>query len=184
MQEKNLFEERQYLGLNKSTLARRLLLALFCFVAYYWSENPKPVEVISGIEIVSYPIEEIPNSGELFFVLGVFIIVLSVVLAFVPHIRTVITPNYILLEGFWTSRKVKITLNNISTAKRVRYSKYNLNRPVYNMHNKGVIKFYTSGNDAIELIDNEGLKYKIGTQKPETFLFITETLLKNSRTTT
>lgn len=140
------------------------------------------MEVLYGIRIGSYPIENIPNSGELFFVLGVFVIVQSVLLTMVQYIKTTITENYILLQAFWSSRKVKISIQSIAKAKRTPYSKYKLNRPVYNLHKKGVIKFHTSGNEAIVLTDKEGLKYKIGTQKPETFLFIIETLLNKSRT--
>ena len=33
------FLEKQYLGLNKMSFFRRMALAIFCFVAYYWSEN-------------------------------------------------------------------------------------------------------------------------------------------------
>ena len=33
------FLEKQYFGLNKMSLARRMSLALFCFTAYYWREN-------------------------------------------------------------------------------------------------------------------------------------------------
>ena len=33
------FVEKQYLGLNKMSLTRRISLAIFCFVAYYWRES-------------------------------------------------------------------------------------------------------------------------------------------------
>ena len=33
------FLEKQYLGLNKMSFIRRMALSIFCFVAYYWSEN-------------------------------------------------------------------------------------------------------------------------------------------------
>ena len=34
-----IFEESQYLGYNKLSFIRRMVLALFCFLSYYWSEN-------------------------------------------------------------------------------------------------------------------------------------------------
>jgi hypothetical protein len=42
-----------------------------------------------------------------------------------------------------------------------------LNNPVYNLHIKGTIRFYSSGNSAVQLTDKEGLIYKIGTQQQE-----------------
>ena len=62
---------------------------------------------------------------------------------------------------------MKIDLKNIERCEKVRYSKFMLNRAVYNLHLKGRIKFFTSGTWAVELTDKEGLKYKIGTQRPD-----------------
>ena len=50
------FIEKQYLGLNKMALTRRLALAIFCFIAYYWRVNHD-------------------KSGELYFVIGIVIII-------------------------------------------------------------------------------------------------------------
>ena len=47
------------------------------------------------------------------------------------------------------------------------YSKYILNRSVYNLHLKGTIRFYTRGTDAVKLTDKDGLIYLIGSQKSE-----------------
>lgn len=164
MSEQALFEEKQYLGSNRYSILRRLVLALFCFIAYYWSENPKPVEV-SGITIGAYPADDIPNSGQLFFLMGVVILVLSGLMIFVLHIRTTVTSKSIIIDGLWTSRKVKIDLGNIVSAKVIRYSKYFFKRPVYNLHFKGKIRFFTSGNEALELTDRDGLVYRIGSQR-------------------
>jgi len=162
MQDEILFEEKQYIGFNKWAIIWRTVLAAFCFLLYYWSENPKPVEV-SIIEIPSSPVDG--NSGQLFFLMGLVILLLSLVLIFVLHIHTKIVGNSLILDGLWTSRKVKIDLNTIVAIKKVKYSKYLLNRPVYNLHYKNKIRFFTQGNEAIELIDNDGLIYRIGTQK-------------------
>ena len=85
MEEKDnlLFEEKQYIGFNKWAIIWRTVLALFCFLLYYWSENPKPVDV-SVIEIPSSPVNE--GSGQLFFLMGIIIMVLSLILIFVLQI--------------------------------------------------------------------------------------------------
>ena len=71
------------------------------------------------------------------------------------------------MDGLWTSRKIKIDTSSIVVAKKVKYSKYILNRAVYNLHLKGTIRFYTRGVDAVELTDKDGLIYLIGSQKAE-----------------
>ena len=142
------FIEKQYLGLNKMSLTRRMSLAIFCFVAYYWRENHE-------------------KSGDLYFFLGIAIMMISILLLFILHFKTQVKNGSIILDGLWTSRKIKIDTGSIVTAKKVQYSKYFLNRAVYNLHLKGTIRFYTRGIDAVELIDKDGLVYLIGSQKSE-----------------
>lgn len=163
-EEKILFEEKQYLGFNRSSMMRRLVLAIFCFVAYFWANNPKPVEV-SGIQIGAYPAESISSEGELFFLLGIVILIISAAMIFVLHLKTTVTETQIILDSLWTSRKVKIDLRSIVSAKVLHYSKFNTKRPVYNLHFKGRIRFFTHGNEAVELQDKNGLLYRIGSQK-------------------
>lgn len=164
MQDDLLFEEKQYIGYNKWAIIWRTVLALFCFVLYYWSENPKPVDV-AVIEIPSSPVGE--DSGQLFFLMGIILMLLSLILIFVLHLHTKVTGSSLILDGLWTSRKVKIGLGSIVEIKKVKYSKYLLNRPVYNLHFKNKIRFFTQGNDALELTDKDGLKYRIGSQKAD-----------------
>ena len=166
-----LFEEKQYLGLNKQSILRRTVLVLFCFIAYYWSENPKPVDV-SLIHIGSYPAEDIPNSGQLFFIMGIVILLMSTALIFVMHIHTVVHETSITLNSLWTSRKVKIDLRSVASVKKMLYSKYRLNRPVYNLHSKGKIRFYTKGPHVVELTDKDGLRYRIGSQRADELIKI------------
>lgn len=161
-----LFDEKQYLGHNRLSIVVRTVLTLFCFLGYYWSENPKPVQV-SFVKIGSYPIEEISNSGLIFFIVGISILVLSAGLTYVLHIHTTVHKGYMVLDGFWTSRRIKIDLKNIVSIRKGRYKKNLLRRAVYNLHNNGIIRFYTSGEDFIELIDNTGFTYRIGSQKPQ-----------------
>lgn len=160
-----LYEEKQRLGYNRVSAMIRHVLALLCFIGYYWSENPKPVDV-SGIHIGSYPVKEIPNSGHIFFMLGMFILLLSLLLLSVLHIQTTVHEKYMVLSGFWGARKIKIDFGHIHTVKKLRYKKNIFRRPVYNLYVKGVIKFYTSGDNFIELKDDDGFTYRIGTQRP------------------
>jgi len=173
-----LFEEKQYLGHNRFSMVIRTMFALFCFLGYYWSENPKPVHV-SFFTIGSYPIQNISNSGLIFFIVGTSILVLSAGLTYVLHIQTKVYHGYMILDGFWTSRKIKIDLSNITSIRKSRYKKNIFRRAVYNLHNMGIIRFYTSGDDFIELIDNTGFTYKIGSQKPQELYNILKGELKN-----
>ena len=173
MNDSILFEEKQYMGFNKQSILWRTVLALFCFVAYYWSENPKPVDV-SGIHIGSYPAQDIENSGQMFFIMGLVILLISAILIFVLHIHTVVTPTSIILSGLWTARKVKIDFSSIVSAEKVLSSKYRLNRPMYNLHINGTIRFYTRGMYSVQMADRDGLKYRIGTQRPEDLLKVVQ----------
>ena len=85
-------------------------------------------------------------------------------LFFILHFKTQVINGSIILDGLWTSRKIKISISSIVDVKRVKYSKYILNRAVYNLHLKGTIRFYTRGSDAVELTDRDGLIYLIGSQ--------------------
>ena len=177
MQDQLLFEEKQYIGYNKWAIIWRTVLAMFCFILYYWSENPKPVDV-AVIEIPSSPVGE--DSGQLFFLMGIILMLLSLILIFVLHLHTKVIGNSLILDGLWTSRKVKIDLGSIVDVKKVKYSKYLLNRPVYNLHFKNKIRFFTQGNDALELTDKDGLKYRIGSQKTdELYSILTSLTSKN-----
>ena len=130
------------------SLTRRMSLAIFCFCAYYWQENND-------------------KAGELYFFIGLAIIIISIFLFFILHFETKVINESIILDGLWTSRRVKIDTGSIVSATKVNYSKYILNRAVYNLHIKGTIRFYTRGTDAVELTDKDGLIYLIGSQKSE-----------------
>jgi len=147
MEDKPLYEEKQYIGYNQLSMLRRLMLALFCFALYWWKDHNN-------------------MNGDLFFWLGMVIIFISILLLFVLHIRIVVNKNSLILDGLWTTRKVKIDLGSIVKIERKKYSHYHLNNPVFNLHLKGTIRFYTGGNEAIEITDTEGHPYRIGTQRP------------------
>ena len=140
------FIEKQYFGLNKISLSTRLLCAVFCFIMYYFRENQQ-------------------KTGDAYFFIGITIILISILLFFVLHFRTEIDRNSIILDGLWTTRKVKINIDNLVQVKIVNYSKFIFNRTVYNLHFQGKIRFYTRGEYALELVDKDGLIYLIGSQK-------------------
>ena len=87
-------------------------------------------------------------------------------LLFVLHMRITVNSRYLVLSGLWTTRKVKIGLADIVKVERRKYSHLHFNNPVFNLHLKGTIRFYTGGKEAVELTDADGQKYRIGTQRP------------------
>jgi hypothetical protein len=164
-----LFEERQYLGYNKYSIVRRMVLAIFCFVLYYWSENPKPVNV-GAISIGAYPARQIEGSGHLFFLLGLGVLLLSIILIFVLHLRTKVTSQVIILRGFLKTRPIEIPLQEILFVKKVRFKETIVNRPTYHLNFKGKIRFYSRGNEAVELSRSDGTIYRIGSQRADELL--------------
>lgn len=175
--EKPIFEEKQYMGFNQLSIIWRTLITLFCFVGYYWSENPKPIEV-ANIYIGYYPGYNIPQSGKMFFILGMLILLLSAILTYVLHTHIKVYSNYVIIDGFWTARRVKINLDSINHIRKSKFKKHIFRRTVYNLHSKGVIRFYTNGNEFVELRDNSGFTYKIGTQRSAELYFILKNKLK------
>lgn len=145
-----VFEEKQYLGYNQFNLLVRLILAVGCLGSYFATDASK-----------------FDDTSNLFLILGISVLVISIFLFFVPHIKTEVIGTNLVLSGFWTTRIVKIDLENIETCEKVKYSKVILNRAVYNLHLKGKVKFFTHGKWAVELTDKEGLKYRIGSQRAD-----------------
>ena len=160
MMQETQFIEKQYLGLNKMSIFRRVSLAIFCFIAYYWRENHE-------------------RSGDLFFLMGIIILCLSLILIFVLHFETKIENRYIILNGLWTTRKIKIDINSLISARRVVYSRFFLNKSVYNLHYKGKIRFFTRGSDAVEIVDKDGQIYLLGSQKADELVRVINHKLKN-----
>lgn len=162
------FEEKQYLGFNAYSALRRITLAIFCFLAYFFAEDETQL------------IKVLPKSNtEYFFYLGIFILLISAGLMFILHIHTTVHNSSVTLTGFWTARKVKINLSTIQSAKLIEVSKAGLSRPVYNLHFKGRIKFYTRGSEAVQLTDYDGTKYIIGSQKAGELLKVIQQKLKD-----
>lgn len=146
MAEKPLYLENQYLGRDRGWLSVRLILALFCFIAYYLNMD-------SAID------------SQLFFIVGTAIVIGSVAMMYMLHYRITVNPGSLVLSGLWTTRLVKIDLRSIRSVEAKPYSSFFVNNPVYNLHQKGKIRFYAGGKDAVWLTDKDGLVYIIGTQR-------------------
>ncbi len=148
-----LLEEKQFLGFNHYSLLRSLVLSLFCFVAYYYTEERE-------------------KNADLLFLAGIVFLVISVLSIFILHLHTRIYKGSLELDGLWTTKRVKIDFSSIVKVEKTPYSNYIINSPVYNLHRNGTIFFYSSGKAAIKLTDKDGLQYVIGTQKQEEFFRI------------
>lgn len=123
----------------------RLTLALFCFIAFYINIDRS-------------------TDSQLFFIAGSAIVLVSVGMMYMLHYRIVVKPGSLVLKGLWTTRLVKIDLRNLKSVEAKPYSSFFVNNPVYNLHQKGKIRFYAGGKDAVWLTDQDGLVYIIGTQ--------------------
>jgi hypothetical protein len=141
-----LYIENQYLGKDRGWVSVRLLLALFCFFAYYLNDEHE-------------------LNSRLFLVAGTVILLVSIGMMYMLHYRIVVTESSILLSGLWTARLVKININSIANVELKPYSKFLVNNPVYNLHQKGKIRFYAGGKDAVWITDSDGLVYIIGSQR-------------------
>ncbi|MFD0793166.1 hypothetical protein ACFQZX_06025 [Mucilaginibacter litoreus] len=151
MSEKAVFIEKQYLGREWIPITIRLVLAMFCFAAYFFTDERE-------------------RNGDLLAIVGFVIIIISIIMGFLLHFSTKVINKSILLDGLWSTRRVKIDLNSIVNVEKGTYSRYLFNNPVYNLHTKGTIRFYAAGNDAIHLTDRDGLVYIIGSQHANEFL--------------
>ena len=140
-----LFEEKQYLGYNKYSNIRRMVLGIFCFLAFYWSEENQ-------------------RSADLLFLMGICIMVFSGLLTFILHLHTKVLDGSVILDGLWTAKRIKIDLKSIRSVRAVPSRNFMISSPVYNLHWKGNIRFYTRGKEGVELIDKDGLRYVIGSQ--------------------
>ncbi|MVN90720.1 hypothetical protein [Mucilaginibacter aquatilis] len=148
---KPVYIEKQYLGREWIPVSIRLVLAMLCFAIFFFTDTNE-------------------RNADLLVVVGFAIVIISVILGFVVHFTTRVQNGSILLNGLWTTKLVKIDLNSIVKAEKGQYSRYLVNNPVYNLHSKGTIRFYTAGSEAIHLTDRDGLIYIIGSQHSNDFL--------------
>ena len=150
MTDKATFTEKQYLGRDFNRISIRVVMIIFAFVAYFVTENSD-------------------LNGELFLIVGFSILIVSIFMLFMVHYRTTVKNKSVVLDGLWTTKLVKIDLNSIVKVEKKPYSAFLINNPVYNLHQKGKIRFYAGGKDALSLTDRDGLEYIIGTQHQDEF---------------
>lgn len=154
------FLEKQYIGRDYIRICIRLVMAAFCFAAYVYERDRD-------------------NTQDLFLVVGFGIIGVSIALLFLIQYKTIVTDKKIIIDGLWTAKKVIIDLNTISAVRKDTYSNYFFNNPVYNLHRKGSIRFYSSGKDVIVLTDHDGFEYYIGTQRPNEMYLVIQAEMKS-----
>lgn len=159
MTDKPAFVEKQYLGREFIPITVRLVLAMFCFAAYTFTDERE-------------------STGNLLALVGFAIIIISIIMGFLLHFRTQVQNKSVLINGLWTTRLVKIDLNSIVKVEKAPYSRYLFNNPVYNLHSNGNIRFFTGGRDAIYLTDRDGLVYIVGSQHANEFLRAIEAEMK------
>lgn len=149
MNKQVLYQERQAMATQRFWTTRRFVLALFCFAAYFISEERRR-----------------QNEADLFLLVGAGILLISILFVFMTHYRTSVENGSLILTGSWSTKKVKIDLSSIVSSEIIQYSTFLINNPVYNLHKKGTIRFYAYGKYAVKLVDKDGLVYIIGTQDP------------------
>lgn len=154
------FFEKQYIGRDYIRICIRLVMAAFCFAAYVYERDRD-------------------NTQDLFLVVGFGIIGVSIILLFLIQYKTTIDQKKIIIDGLWSAKKVEIDLNSIIKVRKDTYSNYLFNNPVYNLHRRGSIRFYSSGKDAIVLTDRDGLEYYIGTQRPNEMYLVIQQEMKS-----
>lgn len=159
MEHKYNYLEKQYIGRDYIRIAIRLVMAAFCFAAYVYERDRD-------------------NTVDLFLVVGFGIIGVSILLLFLIQYSICVENKSVVLDGLWTSKKVKIDLNSIVSIRKATYNNYIFNNPVYNLHRNGSIRFYSSGKDAIVLTDRDGLEYFIGTQRPNELYLVIQSEMK------
>ena len=149
------FFEKQYIGRDYIRICIRLVMAAFCFAAYVYERDRD-------------------NTQDLFLIVGFGIIGISIILLFLIQYKTIIDQKKLIIDGLWSAKRVVIDLNTITKIRKDTYSNYFFNNPVYNLHRKGSIRFYSSGKDCVVLTDNDGFEYYIGTQRPTEMYLVLE----------
>lgn len=142
------FEEKQYLGFNSYSLAFRMLLAIFCFIAFFYSENRM-------------------QNADILFLLGILILLLSIVLLFVKYIHISVDNENLTLRGMWKNQVVIVPLKDIRSAEKTIYNRYHLNYPAFKVNDTKRVKFYTNGRDAVKIILASGKELLVGTSRAD-----------------
>lgn len=141
------YHERQFLGFNRFGIIRRTVIALFCLIFYYAAEAD----------------DEMKN---LFFLLAIVILALSLLSMLIQHLETRLSGSQLTLIGPMTFKKVVLDLEGLKYVEVKPYSRLMLNRPMFNLHRDGTIRFFTYGKWCVEFETKDGQKVRLGTQRP------------------
>ncbi|MEX2597220.1 MAG: hypothetical protein WEC59_09870 [Salibacteraceae bacterium] len=142
------FHEKQYLGYNRFGIIRRTVIALFCLVFYYAAEADDQMK-------------------SAFFILAVAILFMSLVSILIQHLETRLEGSTLTLIGPMTFKKVQLDLTDIKNLTVKPYSRLILNRPLFNLHRKNSLRFYTHGKWCVEFETKDGDVITLGTQRPD-----------------
>jgi hypothetical protein len=91
------------------------------------------------------------------------------------NLQVQVTNENVELKGFWTARRIRVPLRGIVSVRKSRYKRNIWRRTAYNLHSKGVIRFYTSGEDFVELTDKQGFVFRIGSYRADQLFQILNT---------
>lgn len=153
-----IFSEVQHLGHNRYGILRRSVVMLFCFVFYYVSSSES-------------------KTAEIFFYLGIAMLVLNMLALSVAHLRTEISGTKISLRGALSFRKAEFDLEGLRSAESKPFSRFLLNRPIFNLHRRGAHHFFTHGHWCVKFETRHGEVVKLGTQRPAELLKVLQGFL-------
>ncbi len=139
------YHERQYLGFNRHGILRRMVVAVFCFVFYFVSASKE-------------------GNATMFFYLGLIVLIFSMAAMMITHLETKIEGTKLTLIGTLTHRTVELDLKGMHSLEAVPFSRFMLNRPLFNLHRDGAIHFYTHGKLSVQFVTANGTIVKLGTQ--------------------
>jgi hypothetical protein len=149
MKKELIYKENQRLGFNPYSNTVRVALALFCFIAHFYTENKE--------------------EAELLFIMGVVISIISIILVFINYYTVKISADGLRINGMWNRRRVHLPLSSIVSAEATIYRNTLLSNPVYNVHMDSYIVFYVSGINAVKITTVDGTTYMIGSSNPKEF---------------
>jgi hypothetical protein len=144
-----IFRENQRLGFNPYSNTVRVALALFCFIAHFYTENKE--------------------EAELLFIMGVIISIISILLVFINYYTINISSDDLRINGMWNRRRIHLPLSSIVSAEATIYKNSLLSNPVFNVHMDPYIVFYVSGINAVKITTVDGIVYIVGSSNPQEF---------------
>ena len=107
------------------------------------------------------------QNADLLFLLGIFILLLSIILLFVKYIHINVDNENLTLRGMWKNQVVNVPLKDIRSVEKTIYNRYHLNYPAFKVNDTKRVKFYTNGRDAVKIILMSGKELLVGTSRAD-----------------